>query len=300
MISEELRNLFEKQGYGLVGNHSACKICHWTKEAIRGNGVCYKQQFYGIQSHRCLQMTPAVDVCNHNCTFCWRAMDFTRGNKIDDPDDPKEMIDGLIEQQRKLIVGFKGSSTADMKKYEEAQSPNMAAISLSGEPTLYPKLSELIEEFHKKDFTTFLVTNGTKPKVLKQITEPTQLYVSLDAPNEEMYKKIDRPLMQGGWKAIQETLQHFPSMNCRTVVRLTLMRSNMVQPEDYAKLISIANPDYVEIKSFMHIGYARYRMERNEMLTFQEVLSFARKIAQHLEYNIQDHSEPSRVVLLSR
>ena len=300
MIRQELRELFEKQGYGLVGNHSACKICHWTKEAIRGKSVCYKQQFYGIQSHRCLQMTPAVDVCNHNCTFCWRAMDFTGGNMIDDPDEPQEMIDGLIEQQRKLIVGFKGSSTADMRKYEEAQDPNMAAISLSGEPTLYPKLGGLIEEFHKRDFTTFLVTNGTRPDVLRQITEPTQLYVSLDAPTEEMYKKIDRPLIKGGWGALQESLQLFPSLDCRKVVRLTLLRSNMVEPEKYAKLISAASPDYVECKAYMHVGFSRKRLPHEEMPLHQEIEDFSARLSEELGYTVKDRKEDSRVVLLSR
>jgi tRNA wybutosine-synthesizing protein 1 len=60
MIPQNLRDLLEKQQYRIVGNHSAVKICHWTKESIRERGFCYKQQFYGINAHRCLQMTPAV------------------------------------------------------------------------------------------------------------------------------------------------------------------------------------------------------------------------------------------------
>jgi wyosine [tRNA(Phe)-imidazoG37] synthetase (radical SAM superfamily) len=35
-------------------------------------------EFYGIRSHRCLQMTPVVDQCTHNCLFCWRVQGFER------------------------------------------------------------------------------------------------------------------------------------------------------------------------------------------------------------------------------
>ena len=40
------------EGYRLVGNHSAVKICAYCKKAIRGQDVCYKNTFYGIESWR--------------------------------------------------------------------------------------------------------------------------------------------------------------------------------------------------------------------------------------------------------
>ncbi|MFB6069181.1 MAG: 4-demethylwyosine synthase TYW1, partial [Halobacterium sp.] len=39
-------------------NHTAVQTCGWTKNALRGEGTCYKYAFYGIRSHRCIQMTP--------------------------------------------------------------------------------------------------------------------------------------------------------------------------------------------------------------------------------------------------
>ncbi|MFB6308947.1 MAG: 4-demethylwyosine synthase TYW1, partial [Haloarculaceae archaeon] len=38
--------------------HTAVQTCGWTKNAVRGEGKCYKYIFYGIESHRCIQMTP--------------------------------------------------------------------------------------------------------------------------------------------------------------------------------------------------------------------------------------------------
>ncbi|MBN1159983.1 MAG: 4-demethylwyosine synthase TYW1, partial [Candidatus Diapherotrites archaeon] len=70
LTKEQIEKL-EKQQYRVVGNHSVVKICEWCKKSLRGEGVCYKQKFYGIKSHRCLQMSPAL-LCDQRCLFCWR------------------------------------------------------------------------------------------------------------------------------------------------------------------------------------------------------------------------------------
>ncbi|MCK4309827.1 MAG: 4-demethylwyosine synthase TYW1, partial [Methanomicrobia archaeon] len=71
-MDREVRTLLRKQRYKIVGEHSAVKLCHWLKKSLMEDRVCYKQKFYGIKSHRCLQMTPAVISCTHKCLFCWR------------------------------------------------------------------------------------------------------------------------------------------------------------------------------------------------------------------------------------
>ena len=65
------KGLLKKQGYRLVGNHSAVKTCEWTRKMIRGQGGCYKYVFYGIRSHQCMQMTTSM-FCASRCKFCWR------------------------------------------------------------------------------------------------------------------------------------------------------------------------------------------------------------------------------------
>ena len=71
LVSDEVRRVLEHQQYRLVGRHSAVKLCHWLKHSLRGKGVCYKQQFYGIRSHRCLQFTPVVNWCNQACRWAY-------------------------------------------------------------------------------------------------------------------------------------------------------------------------------------------------------------------------------------
>ena len=41
----------EQQGYRFVGNHSAIKVCEYCRESLRDKDQCYKEEFYGIDSH---------------------------------------------------------------------------------------------------------------------------------------------------------------------------------------------------------------------------------------------------------
>ena len=152
----------KKKGYRFVGSksHAAAKICHWTKKSIINEGVCYKEKFYGIESHRCLQMSPSISYCHHKCLFCWRDISITDTEWNEDYDEPSEIIEGCIDAQRNLLCGFFGNSQSDLKKLKESKDPNNAAISLAGEPMLYPLIDDMLAEFKRRNFTTFLVSNG--------------------------------------------------------------------------------------------------------------------------------------------
>ena len=66
--------------------------------------------------------------------------------------------------------------------------PTMMTMSLTGEPTLYPRVSDLNVEAKNRGMITFLVTNGTMPKVLKNIDPlPFQLYVSVSAADKNTH-----------------------------------------------------------------------------------------------------------------
>lgn len=303
MLPKKLRELLKKQHYALIGNHSAVQICSWTKKSIRDEDYCYKQKFYGIKSHRCCQMTPSVAWCQHRCLFCWRAIEYTLGDKIKGRiDPPKEIIDKCVNAQKKLLIGFQGNKKVNWKKLQESFIPRHFAISLAGEPTIYPKISELIKELKKRKITSFLVTNGMLPEVLAKIEPPTQLYVSLDAPNEQIYKKIDRPV-SGSWKKLMKTLKLLPKLGkkTRTVLRLTLVKNmNMQNAKDYAKLIKTANPKFVEVKAYMAVGFSRKRLGPFFMPSHEEVKEFAKEIGKYCGYKIVDEKENSRVVLLMK
>ena len=160
MLSRQREKDLYKQGYRITGSNFAIKVCMWTKRAIKNEDFCYKQKFYGINSHRCVQMTPSLPFCNHRCVWCWRDIEFTKPNWVGPVDDPKEIVDGCIKEQVRYLQGFRGNTKTNREKFIESQMPMHFAISLSGEPTFYPKLPELIKELKKRNMKLAIISGS--------------------------------------------------------------------------------------------------------------------------------------------
>lgn len=294
MHSEACKSL-RKQGYQFFSatSSAALKPCMWNVRALRGGEKCYKHRFYGIDSHRCVQMTPTLR-CNQRCLFCWRSMEHEITNE--EEIEPALILERLHKLQKKGLSGHKVSPLVTPEAWEEAMSPTMVAISLSGEPTCYSRLPELVDLL-SREYTTFLVSNGTRPWVLERC-RPFQLYISLDAPDEETYLRLCRP--KGDyWEQVQESLSLLSSR--RSAIRITLVRGwNDFNPEAYARMIQDSGTRFVEVKGYMHLGYSCRRLERSCMPEHTEVALFAQSIAKYCDYEIIDESPVSRVVCMER
>ncbi|KKN02508.1 hypothetical protein LCGC14_1117050 [marine sediment metagenome] len=349
-ITNEFVETYTKTTYRIIGEfkHSAIKPCHWFEQRLmtgRENRNCYKGIF-GIKSHKCLQNTPSLPFCNHQCVFCWRDIETgSLGSEFNvGADEPKKIVDEMLRHHRDIvknhlplrryldnyeimidilyflllnpkrnhsinsiskrlqvsknkveraIILLKNQefikpfedlgrnfeleddikcciSSRDelemlinrelthpddiMNAHAEALNPNHAAISLDGEPLLYPKISEFVQEFKNRNMTTFIVTNGTLPERIQNLDPlPSQLYITLPAPNEELYKRICRPMIKNGWQKIMDSLGMLDTLSGRTLVRLTAVKDlnlNEKFLEEYYKIIESANPNFFEIKGF--------------------------------------------------
>lgn len=217
-------------------------------------------------------------------------------------DSPEEILEGMLKAQSSIISGYAGNKKVDWKKLNEASTPKHVAISLTGEPTSYDRLGELIKLLRRKGFTTFLVSNGTlTSRILNLTEEPTQLYISLCAPNREVFRRICRPKNLGSWEKLNETLNCLSSFNCPTVIRMTLVDGyNMKNIEEYAKLINKASPTYIETKAYMHIGFSSLRLSYDRMPKHEKIQKFSAELSEKTGYKIIDESSESRVVLLSK
>jgi len=252
-------------------------------------------------------MSPAAFYCTQQCSFCWRAQNRDLQIAWDETqlpewDTPEEIISGMLKAQGRILSGYKEHPKADVQKFREALTPKHVAISLTGEPTLYEPLGELISTLHSEGFTTFLVSNGTLPeKLLKLKEEPTQLYVSVCASSEEVYKRVCRPQIREAWEKLNETLAILSSFRCRTVIRTTLVKDyNMDNVDGYARLVEKANPTYIEVKAYMHIGFSTLRLGFENMPSHKEIRAFGLQLAERTGYQVVDESFESRVVLLSK
>jgi tRNA wybutosine-synthesizing protein 1 len=252
-------------------------------------------------------MTPTLFHCTMRCLFCWRAQSGDLGIKWNETppskwDAPEDIVKEAVQAQLKILSGYKGNRKTNQEKLKQSLTPRHVAISLTGEPTLYSPLDDLIQVFHKQAFTTFVVSNGTVPEALSALdTEPTQLYISVSACDERRFLEVCRPQIPAAWKKLNTTLSLLPSFECPTTIRITLARNlNLEHPEQYARLIAKANPTYIEPKAYMHVGFSRLRLGPENMPTHREISRFAALLAKETGYNILDESPESRVVLLSR
>ncbi len=302
MGDQDLASDLVDQGYQLTGRHSAVKLCYWTRQSLVEGRDCYKGRFYGIQSHRCLQMSPAIDSCNLHCRFCWRSQGWENDEVMTEYDDPELLLDRSIEAQRRILSGFKGDSHVTLARWQEAQAPRHIAISLTGEPTLYPKMNRFLRLCAERGISTFLVTNGTNPEALEVMDPlPTQLYVSVTAPNPEIFRRLTAPATQDAWERLLRSLSIVRDLRTRRVVRHTLVRGwNLGWVDQYARLDQIARPDFIEPKGYVFMGRSRQRLGRDHVPDHDDIRRFARQLGERVSYPVLDESPESKVVLLGR
>jgi tRNA wybutosine-synthesizing protein 1 len=299
----QARKMLEQTGYRFVGAHSALRLCHWNKMSLQEKGCCFKDKWYGnVESHRCMQMTPSVEYCTQQCRFCWCLQPWDAspaGGTLARADDPADILEGCLQRRKELLESARSEIQASPRKFEEALSPTHVGICLSGEPCLYPGISELIGEIHNSNMTTHLVTNGTLPERLETMnTLPSHLFVSLYAPDETTYLKTCRPLVSDGWAKVNRTLELLPTLGCLCTVELTLVKGlNMIKPREYARLIEIANPATIDLKVVQRTGDAMRRIPEEAVPSWEEVEMFAQQLSSETGYVLKDEASPYALLL---
>lgn len=288
--------------------HAAAQTCLWTKKARLGEGFCYKMTFYGIQSHRCIQWSPCPTHCNFACRFCWRDTALHSPNWDGPVDDAEILVEESIKAFNYLLNGYPGNPHTIPKRYAQSTDPIHTAISLDGEPTLYPELPALLRAFHKRRITTFLVTNGSNPKMLRLLAEekslPTQVYISLSAWDEASFKAIQQPLQPNLWDNYLESLDVMRELqHDRRVLRMTLAKGPNISDESldgFADIVHRSGAEYVEVKSYTPVGKSRIRLGPNYAPNHEDMQSVAKTLAEKTGYQVTAEHKPSQVVLLCR
>lgn len=297
-----------KQGYTVVGSHSAVKICRWTKSALRGRGSCYKYSFYGIKSYLCMEATSSL-ACANKCVFCWRGHTNPVGTSWRwKTDKPEDILAGIMAGHYNKIKQMKGIPGIRLERFQEAMRIRHCALSLVGEPITYPHINELIKMLHDKKISTFLVTNAQHPEALENIQKVTQLYVSIDASTKDSLKKIDRPLFKDFWERFLSCLEILSRKQLRTVYRLTLVKQfNTEEIEQYANLVSIGKPCFIEVKGVTYCGNIDPSLTMQNVPFHEEVVNFVKTLVKKLsevdnipEYDIAAEHVHSCCVLIAQ
>ncbi|NXK45410.1 TYW1 synthase, partial [Chauna torquata] len=290
-------------GYKLIGSHSGVKLCRWTKSMLRGRGGCYKHTFYGIESHRCMEATPSL-ACANKCVFCWRHHTNPVGTEWRwKMDQPEMILQEAIENHQNMIKQFKGRvSGVKADRFEEAMTAKHCALSLVGEPIMYPEINRFLRLLHQHNISSFLVTNAQFPDEIRNLEPVTQLYVSVDASTKESLKRIDRPLFKDFWQRFLDSLKALSEKQQRTVYRLTLVKAwNVDELKAYADLVSLGKPDFIEVKGVTYCGESSASsLTMANVPWHEEVVHFVQELAELIpDYEIACEHEHSNCLLIA-
>jgi len=124
-----------------------------------------------------VDLSPALKQCNFDCLYCELAPTATV-----DAQTNTVSIERIIN---------------DLKEHL-SDKIDVITLTANGEPTLYPHLSELIDEIDKiKNSTqTLILTNSATlvdEKIFNTLLKLDQVKLSLDSISESVFKRIDRP-----------------------------------------------------------------------------------------------------------
>lgn len=304
MVTPLQRRSLKKEGYKIIGSHSAVKLCRWTKHQLRGRGGCYKHTMYGITSYQCMEATPSL-ACANKCTFCWRHHKNPVGREWRwTTDAPDMIVSTAISLHQSMIKEMRGVPGVVPERLAEAFNVRHCALSLVGEPIMYPRINELLGELHKRRISSFLVTNAQFPDAMEALGPVTQLYVSIDAATKEALREVDRPLFPDFWERFTRCLALLRVKRTRTVFRLTLVKEyNMQDVAEYAALVEMGEPDLIEIKAVTYCGKSEGSgLQFDNIPWHEEVVRFAADISRRTggQYEIASEHKHSCCVLLAR
>ena len=124
-----------------------------------------------------IDLSPTSKQCNFDCLYCELAPSATVSSQKQTI-EVKEIIKELLPHLNESI--------------------DVITLTANGEPTLYPYLSELIDEIDKvKNSTeTLILTNSATlvdDNIFNALLKLDQVKLSLDAISNDVFKKIDRP-----------------------------------------------------------------------------------------------------------
>lgn len=125
-----------------------------------------------------IDLSPSKKQCNFDCLYCE-----LEGSKTVEKMDTYPSVDEII--------------TAIKENFKKHPKIDVLTITCNGEPTLYPKLKELVDEINKiKNQTkTLILSNGStiyKKDVFESLLKIDIVKLSLDCISENCFKKLDR------------------------------------------------------------------------------------------------------------
>ena len=125
-----------------------------------------------------IDLSPSIKQCNFDCLYC-------------------ELEKAKTVSKQTEIVSVKDIVEALKKALESHKNLDVITFTANGEPTLYPYLSQLIDEVDKikGDVKTLILSNGAniyEKSIQQTLSKIDIVKLSLDCVSEKCFKKLDR------------------------------------------------------------------------------------------------------------
>eukprot|EP00959_Pyramimonas_sp_CCMP1952_P405947 8507626-Pyramimonas_sp.AAC.1 len=78
------------------------------------------------------------------------------------------MTSQAVEAHRGMVKQMRGVPGVLEERLAEGMQPRHCALSLVGEPIMYPEINTLVDNLHDRRISTFLVTNAQFPERVHQ------------------------------------------------------------------------------------------------------------------------------------
>lgn len=125
-----------------------------------------------------IDLSPSKKQCNFDCLYCE-----LEGAKTVDKMDTYPSVEDIINAVKESFLNH--------------PKIDVITITCNGEPTLYPKLNQLVDELNKikKETKILILSNGStiyKDEVFNALLKIDIVKLSLDCVSDKCFKKLDR------------------------------------------------------------------------------------------------------------
>ncbi|RXJ82978.1 radical SAM protein [Arcobacter cloacae] len=184
-----------------------------------------------------IDLSPSKKQCNFDCLYCE-----LEGAKTVDKMDTYPSVEEIIK--------------AIKENFLKHPKIDVITITCNGEPTLYPKLDELVDEINKikGNTKTLILSNGStiyKQEVFNTLLKIDIVKLSLDCVSEKCFKKLDRQNSSVEINKIIPAMCEFSKRTKNDLVLEVLFVKDLNDKEEelellYKSIVSI-NPKRVDI-----------------------------------------------------
>jgi len=184
-----------------------------------------------------IDLSPNAKQCNFDCLYCELSYAKTMSKQID--------VISVNEIITQLKVGL-----------EKHKNIDVITFTANGEPSLYPHLSELIDEIDKikGETKTLILSNGAniyEDEIQQTLTKIDIVKLSLDCVSTECFKKLDRVHSSVDCSKIVSGMVEFRALHKKQLILETLfvktLNDNDQEIDKIKEALDLIQPNRIDI-----------------------------------------------------